>query len=48
MEDYEILDKEYEHLNKWVNDQIKDLSLIKEKLLVFKNNMILLNEEIEK
>ena len=48
MEDYEILDKEYEHLNKWVNDQIKDLSLIKEKLLVFKNNMILLNEEIDK
>ena len=44
MEDYEILDKEYSNLNKWVNDQIKDLSLIKEKILVFKKNMILLNE----
>ena len=48
MEDYEILDKEYSNLNKWVNDQIKDLSLIKEKILVFKKNMILLNEEIDK
>ena len=48
MEDFDVLDKEYSNLDKWVKEQLKDLSLIKEKILVFKNNMILLKEDLDK
>ncbi len=43
--DYNSLETEYSSLNNWVESQIKDLSLIKEKMKVFKKNMITLREE---
>ncbi len=45
-DDYNSLETEYSSLNNWVESQIKDLSLIKEKMKVFKKNMITLREDI--
>ena len=47
-DDYNSLETEYSSLNNWVESQIKDLSLIKEKMKVFKKNMITLREDISK
>ena len=47
-DDYKSLETEYSSLNNWVESQIKDLSLIKEKMKVFKKNMITLREDISK
>ena len=48
MSDYKSIESEYRSLNKWTESQIKDLVLIKEKMKVFKKNMITLKEDISK
>ena len=46
MSDYESIETEYMSLNNWVEAQIEDLSLIKEKMKVFKKNIISLKDDI--
>ena len=42
MDDYKTIDVEYNNLNNWVESKINDISIIKEKIKVFKKNIIAL------
>ena len=48
MDDYALIDKECENLNKWVKAQKEDLLLIKEKMKVFKTHLLSLQKDINK
>ena len=48
MAEYETIEAEYTNLKKWVESQIEDLSLIKEKMKAFKKNMASLRDDINK
>ena len=48
MAEYETIEVEYTNLKKWVESQIEDLSLIKEKMKAFKKNMTSLRDDINK
>ena len=46
MDDYKTIDVEYNNLNNWVESKINDISIIKEKIKVFKKNIIALKDDI--